>query len=300
MQASTTTPGADWCHLAIGRKDEDLNQSGSSLVPFNFHGDTIDVVEKGDTLWVSVRRVCEALGIDLATQYRKLKTAPWARIGLEPIRDANGRNQPAFLVDLDSLPMWLVGITPSRVSQEIRDKLILYQKDAARVLRDHFLGSPSQRRQREDIKTTELRRREEIETLALQRHKALALIRQSEEFGILSKAYLTRYVHHSVALIDGTEAPAGPRLIDVSSFLESKGFDKETTRRFAARFGKKVRVLFEQKHGEPPRKVYRLINGSERLANSYTELDLPLFEQVFEKMFRVTGNAKALQIACRG
>ena len=262
-----------------------MNHSGSSLVQFNFHRDTIDVVEKDDTLWVSVRRVCEALGIDLATQYRKLKTAPWARIGLEPIRDANGRNQTAFLVDLDSLPMWLVGITPSRVSQGIRDKLVLYQKDAARVLRDHFLGSPNQRRQREGIKT-----------LALSRRESLALLKDAQDFGLLSEAYLTRYVLHSVALVDGTKAPDGPRLIDVSSFLESKGFDKETTRRFASRFGKKVRVLFEAKHGERPKKVHRLINGSERLVNSYTELDLPLFEQVFEQMFPGDCCAKVVQI----
>ena len=273
-----------------------MNHSDNALVPFDFHGDTIDVVEKDVTLWVSVRRICESLGIDDRTQRRKLQLAPWARGVMMTLLDANLHNQTAFMCDLDSLPMWFASITPSKVAPEVRKKLELYQNEAARVLRDHFLGSPSHRRQREDIKMTALREREAIttmarrqregiETLARQRQKALALLRQSQEFGILSKAYLTRYVHHSVALIDGTEAPAGPRLIDVSSFLEGKGFDKETTRRFASRFGKKVRVLFEAKHGQPPRKVHRLIWGSERLVNSYTELDLPLFEQVFGKMF---------------
>ena len=287
-----------------------MKDSTNQLVPFNFHGDTIEVVEKDDTLWISVRRVCEALGVAVPPQYTKLRSAPWARVTIMVTRDAKGRNQEVFVCDLDSLPMWFATIKPGKVAPEIRDKLVVYQKDAARVLRDHFLGSPSQRRQREEIKTmalqereeistTALRQREEIETLALERHKALALLRQSQEFGILSKAYLTRYVHHSVALIDGTEAPAAPRLIDVSGFLEGRGFDKERTRRFAARFGKKVRVLFEAKHGEPPRKVHRLVNGSERLVNSYTELDLPLFEEAFEQMFCVAGSTRALlQKAC--
>jgi prophage antirepressor-like protein len=153
------------------------------------------------------------------------------------------------------------------------------------------------RRLREDIKAAGERRREDIKTLAACRREALALLKDAWDFDLLSQAYVTRYVLHSVALVDGTEPPDGPRLIDVSSFLEGKGFDKETTRRFASRFGKKVRVLFEQKHGEPPRKVHRLVNGGERLVNSYTELDLPLFEEVFEQMFPVVDDRAALPLA---
>ena len=195
----------------------------NALVPFNFHGDTNDVVEKEGMLWVSVRRICEALGIDDRTQRRKLQSAAWARGVIMTSRDAKGRNQEVFLCDLDSLPIWFASITPSKVAPEVRDKLVLYQNEAARVLRDHFLGNPGhQHRQREDIRTMAVREREEIgtlalrrekeiETLALPRQKALALIRLSEEFGILSKDYFTRYAKHSIALVDGTEASSGPR-----------------------------------------------------------------------------------------
>ena len=36
--------------------------------------------------------------------------------------------------------MWLATIEPSRVKPEARDSLVAYQREAARVLRDHFLG----------------------------------------------------------------------------------------------------------------------------------------------------------------
>lgn len=45
-----------------------------------------------------------------------------------------------FAIHLDSLPMWLATIEASRVAEHVRSKLITYQKECARVLRDHFFG----------------------------------------------------------------------------------------------------------------------------------------------------------------
>jgi hypothetical protein len=45
------------------------------------------------------------------------------------------------MLHLDSFPMWLATIESSRVAEHVRPKLVKYQKECARVLRDHFFGT---------------------------------------------------------------------------------------------------------------------------------------------------------------
>jgi hypothetical protein len=52
----------------------------------------------------------------------------------------DGKEREMLFVHLDCLPMWLATIEASRVKEDVRPKLIAYQKECARVLRDHFFG----------------------------------------------------------------------------------------------------------------------------------------------------------------
>lgn len=110
----------------------------SDIIKFDFQGDELDCVKEGETLWVSVRRVCEALGIDGKSQRDKLKNKSWSNGALITSLDASGRNFEQYFVDVDTVPMWLANIDEGRVSEHVRPKLIKYQKEAARALRDHF------------------------------------------------------------------------------------------------------------------------------------------------------------------
>ena len=85
--------------------------STNNIVPFNFYGDNLEVVKESDTLWISVRRVCEALGLDRKSQQKKLQEKPWATGVIITLPDARARNRDAFLVDLDTLLMWLATIS---------------------------------------------------------------------------------------------------------------------------------------------------------------------------------------------
>lgn len=112
------------------------------LVPF--HGATLEAVKVDETVWVSVRRMCEALGLDAEGQRQKLSNpdrAPWAVTFVTKVHDASGRNQDAFCIDLESVPMWLATIDTSRVTEEVRPKIVLYQREAAKALRDWFFGA---------------------------------------------------------------------------------------------------------------------------------------------------------------
>ncbi len=101
-------------------------------------GEEIVCVQDGENLWVSLRRICEALGIDVDSQRKKLLEKPWGQTLVMPVKDTAGREQPMFMVHIDCLPMWLAGLEPTRVAPEAADALTAYQLRCAKVLRDYF------------------------------------------------------------------------------------------------------------------------------------------------------------------
>lgn len=113
----------------------------NELVEVPFHGDVIEAMkdEKGD-VWVPIKRPCESLGIAPNSQIEKLKAKPWAVNMMIISTGPDGKSYQMFALRLDCLPMWLATIDTNRVDEGIRPKLELYQKDAARVLAEHFLG----------------------------------------------------------------------------------------------------------------------------------------------------------------
>lgn len=100
--------------------------------------DAIQATVLGGEPFVALKPMCEAMGIDVDGQRRKLDQAEWARTELISVRDAAGRTQRMVGVHADSIPMWLATITPSRVAATARPVLTAYQREAARALRDYF------------------------------------------------------------------------------------------------------------------------------------------------------------------
>jgi hypothetical protein len=75
--------------------------------------------------------MCEALGLDVWGQAKRLKAQAWACTSMTEVHDSSGREQEMFCLALRSVPMWLAGIQSSRVGPEAREKLIRYQCEAA-------------------------------------------------------------------------------------------------------------------------------------------------------------------------
>lgn len=91
--------------------------------------------------WVSIRHVCDALGVSNQGQQAKLATKEWACVKMILTQiDGDDQTRSIACIDLDSLPMWLATIEASRVKPEVRPLLLAFQRDCARVLRDHYYG----------------------------------------------------------------------------------------------------------------------------------------------------------------
>lgn len=115
----------------------------SGLVPVQvpFHGDTLEAVQdENGKVWVSLKRGCENLGLSIQGQLSKLKGKPWAVVKENFTTGPDGKTYSMAMIDLDCLPMWLATIDPRKVKEQIREKLARYQREAAKVLADHFYG----------------------------------------------------------------------------------------------------------------------------------------------------------------
>lgn len=123
--------------------------TGTALVPveqrsIDFYGDELIAMRTDDgTIWVPIRHLCDALGVE--------RTAQMRRIERDPVLNAELRNAPVTLPDgrtfeMACLPLkyvrgWLFGINTNRVKEEIRDKLIQYQREVIEIIDRHF-GRP--------------------------------------------------------------------------------------------------------------------------------------------------------------
>lgn len=111
-----------------------------AVVHVPFDDDTIEAVPESGRVLIPMRPLCERLGLDAASQRHRVARAAWATEVVTTSVGADGRTRELFCLDLDSLPMWLATISTRRVRPEVRPKLERYQREAARVLRDHFFG----------------------------------------------------------------------------------------------------------------------------------------------------------------
>lgn len=117
----------------------------SALVKFAFRGDELDVIPAEGTVYVSVRRVCEHLGLGYGSQTQKLHADPSLTVTkLVTQMPGDDQRREILCIDVRSLPLWLATIHPSKVKPAIREKLIAYKREAAEVVADHFLGARRQ------------------------------------------------------------------------------------------------------------------------------------------------------------
>lgn len=109
-----------------------------------FDGQVIEVVcDEQGTPWVSVRSVCQAIGVAPNNQIEKLKKDDrFDRYDI--ISPSVGGPQNTFCIPVEQLNGWLFSINPNKVSDIVRPKLIAYQQECFRVLYNHFLPKGSE------------------------------------------------------------------------------------------------------------------------------------------------------------
>ena len=106
------------------------------------HGRQLEAIQNNGKILASIKRICKALGINTAGQQKKLKDCGWARVELIYTHDTIGRKQAICCIDIQYIPKWLGDIDIKRVKPELRNVLMVFQKECARILAQHFGVAP--------------------------------------------------------------------------------------------------------------------------------------------------------------
>jgi hypothetical protein len=130
--------------------------SESSLIPIEqktvmFYEDEITAVvvrvSERPVVYVPLRPLCDYLGLNWSGQQQRVARDPVLAevkgicvIHTPSTSSRGGGPQEMICLPLDYLNGWLFGINANRVKEEIREKLLTYQRECYRVLADHFIA----------------------------------------------------------------------------------------------------------------------------------------------------------------
>lgn len=114
-----------------------------------FHDDEIIAFSNNGDKFVAIKPVCEILKIDWSAQLKKLKSDSLMNSTMAVIATvgADDKEREMICLPLEMFPMWLVKINPVNFKEDkIREKIILFQREAAKVLFRYFfkLNQPPQ------------------------------------------------------------------------------------------------------------------------------------------------------------
>lgn len=110
------------------------------IVPFHDHG--LPTIRQGDQVEVVMRPLVEAIGLSWNGQFERLKRHPVLSHSVRVTRtDGTGGERETVVLDLKMLPGYLATIQSERIKEpEIRERVILFQREAFEVLFQHFFG----------------------------------------------------------------------------------------------------------------------------------------------------------------
>lgn len=154
---------------------------------------------------------------------------------------------------------------------------MLTESSVARSVRTYLLDV-------EELAPPEVRT-EAIERAALARVQILAY-RAAD--GLLERSWLATKAKLALARMAGEEPEIDPEDVPlyVPDFLKSMGLKKKQIDSEQSWFGKRAASLYEAEHGEKPgKRSADTPNGSIRNTMAWTQRDLPIFEEVWDRWY---------------
>jgi hypothetical protein len=129
---------------------------------------------------VPIKPICEALGVDLESQRQKLKSNPLYNsvAVLSTATGADGKQYEMHCLPFEYCLAWMLGINSSNVKEEIREKLLDYQRACVEVLKRHFVGNI---RKQAEINQLEIQSLERINELTESKNRINSELKDEKE-----------------------------------------------------------------------------------------------------------------------
>ena len=107
-----------------------------------FYGDDLIAIRGNDGhVYVAIGQMCDALGIDRASQTRRIRSDELLATGYQGsvnLTYPDGGTQASGVLRVDLIPLWLTGLRTKAVREEVRPKLDRFKREAAKVLWEAF------------------------------------------------------------------------------------------------------------------------------------------------------------------
>ena len=242
----------------------------STVVPFNFHGTQVRVIERDDEPWFVLADLCKVLEIRNARDVAGRLDEDQKGVGQI---DTPGGKQRTTIVNESG--MW--------------DVVLRSDKPEAKPLRRWLTGEvlPSIR------KTGSYALKQDP---AQEHHRQLASIseaRMQMELCQAAKGLIDPYHLEAKARVvlargmgEHAELDARRRPLYTTDFLKSLNLSRSRIKKVAGPFGKAVKAAYTNLHGEPPKSYpLTLTNGQVRDVLAYTEADRALLDEVWSTRF---------------
>lgn len=113
------------------------------IVTVNFRGDELYGFKQEDGTFLALKPMVEAMGLDWSAQLKRVKRDPILSEGMAMMATPFGRggDQECACIKLELINGWLFTIDTLRIKdEEVRQRVILYQRECYQVLHDHFAG----------------------------------------------------------------------------------------------------------------------------------------------------------------
>ncbi len=126
--------------------------TSAKIITVDFGRDTLFALESNDGVYVALKPIVVAIGLDWSAQLQRVRRDAILSEGMVimPIPFGHGGNQEAACLRLDLLNGWLFGIEDGRIKDErARKRVLAYKRECYGVLYKHFYGRTLEDRQQD-------------------------------------------------------------------------------------------------------------------------------------------------------
>lgn len=233
---------------------------------------------------VVLKPAIEALGLDYSTQLAKLKTRSWASVGQSPMVAEDGKVREMAAVPVRTFLMLLATLNENRVKAAIRPTLIAFQNETADAIEAYWTQGGAINPAATDDQLATLA--DEIELRRIRRALGLVQIVAAMDDSVDPKWKRSKQLHHyAVAAGELPDIAPEDRALTVETYLNDRSLSKDERRSVRSTFGRRVSLAYEMQHGAKPKDSLGLVDGRERNVKSYTELDRPLLDKVWDEFY---------------
>lgn len=242
------------------------------LIPFDFHGDRLLLIDEDGAPRIVLRPAMDALGLDYSTQYTKLRSRSWARVGQSPTRDSLGRAQQMVTVDVRTFLMLLATIDERRVAKDVAPKLVMYQGEVADAIEAYWTKGGAINPRASADQLDEIRKQAAV----------LDALRNVVDGGWLDAK---GRILAARALGETPELDQSTKPLTVSIYLAGRGVKGKQADSIGPMFGKRLKALYVATFGVEPPSIEDVVKRHTVQVAQYQEQHRHLFDQVWAKHF---------------